>query len=56
MKKLSVWILTALLMLSLCACKGNQKTYQSSTATDITEKQLQELIDQAQQARGEQGG
>lgn len=56
MKKISVLIVVMIMLMSLCACKGGEKSYQSATATDITDKQLQELIEQAEQAQTEAMG
>ena len=54
-KVLSVFLMTALLMLSLCACKGGDKPYTSSTATDITSSQIQQMIRDAQNEQNQAG-
>lgn len=53
MKKISVLIVSTIMILSLCACNGNKKAYQSSTATDITDKQIQQMIEEAARSAGE---
>ena len=56
MKKFSILMIVLTMLMSLCACKGEENNYDSATATDITDKQLQELIEQAEQARTENVG
>ena len=57
MKKITVLILMLTMLMSLCACNGGEdKPYESSTATDITDRELQELIEQAEKAQTEQVG
>ena len=53
MKKISILIVTAILVFTLCACDGGEKAYESSTATDITNSQLQDLIQEAEKAQAE---
>ena len=57
MKKISVLILLLTMLMSLCACNGGEdKPYQSSTATDITDQEIQEMIEQAGKAQAEHAG
>ena len=47
MKKISVLIIVLTMLMSLCACNGGEdKPYQSATSTDITDREIQELIEQ----------
>ena len=57
MKKISVLILLLTMLMSLCACNGGEdKPYHSSTATDITDQQIQDMIEQAEKAQSENAG
>jgi len=59
MKKISLFFITAVMILSLCACGREESS--PATCTDLTEEQLQELIEEiqreqeSQQAQDEQG-
>ena len=46
MKKISLLFITAVMIFSLCAC--DKKESNQATATDLTDEQLQELIDEIQ--------
>jgi hypothetical protein len=51
MKKIAALILSSIILFSMCACNSGGKggkAYTSSTATDITNSQIQELIAAAQ--------
>ena len=47
MKKFSLLFITAAMIFSLCAC-GRDSSRPASTETDLTQEQLQELIEQIQ--------
>ena len=55
MKKISALIITAVLLVSLCACSGSdsekkvsKKAFESATATDIVAQELKDLINEYQ--------
>lgn len=50
MKKITLLFITAVMVLSLCACdrKGNR-----ATSTDITEKQIQQIIEELEREEQE---
>lgn len=55
MKKISLLFITAVMIFSLCAC-GRESSKPAATATDLTDEQLQELIDQIQKEQEGQAG
>lgn len=56
MKRISVLIIVLTMLMSLCACNSGDKPYESATSTDITDKELQEIIEQAEKAQKEAAG
>lgn len=56
MKKITALIITAIMLFSLCACEKKGDAYSSATATDITDRQIQELIEQAENAQSGTNG
>ena len=55
MKKISLLFITAVMIFSLCAC-GRESSKPEATATDLTDEQLQELIEQIQREKEAQAG
>lgn len=56
MKKIAAFLLSAIMLLSMCACKGNEPAYSSSTASDISGDEFQQLIDAAKENRSAVSG
>lgn len=57
MKKISLLFITAVMIISLCAC-GRESSKPAATATDLTDEQLQALIEEIQreqEAQAEKG-
>ena len=53
MKKLIAVLLTAGLLLSLCACGGKQKRKASATGPDLTWEEIERLADEALEKEAE---
>lgn len=51
MKKITLLFITAVMLMSLCAC---DKKGTPATSTDITEEQLQQIIEEIERERAEQ--
>jgi hypothetical protein len=47
MKKIAALLLTMMIFMSMCACKETKPAYSSSTASDISGEEFQQLIDAA---------
>lgn len=55
MKKFAAFVLASAMLLSLCACTGksrNDLVYSSSTATDITRQEIQQMASEANSGSG----
>lgn len=54
MKKISLLFITAVMLVSLCACGRESKP--EATATDLTDEMLQQIIEEIQREQEAQDG
>ena len=52
MKKISLLFITAVMLLSMCACDKKDST--PATSTDLTDEELQQLIDEIEREKENQ--
>lgn len=55
MKKVSVLMIVLTMLMSFAACKADDKSHSSATASDITDAELQQLIEQAEKEQANKG-
>lgn len=56
MKRLAAILLTLTMMFALCACDNSGKTTGKSTDSDLTYEEIQQILEEMEQAEAEASG